>query len=72
MGFMAEEETPGSTLMVSGSELSKHVGKRVAVMGIIEAVDEEQVRLRASAKDVSFGQGCIKLVQIKSLKNVRI
>ena len=45
MGFMGSEalKAPGSTQMVLGNDLSKHTGKRVAVMGIIEAVDDEQV-----------------------------
>ena len=44
MGFMAEEENaPGSSMMVLGSDLERNVGKRVAVMSIIDAVDDEQV-----------------------------
>ena len=44
MGYMGDEaETPGASLMVLGSDLHKHVGKRVAVMAIIDAVDDEQV-----------------------------
>ena len=42
---MAEgENAPGSSLMVLGSDLNRNVGKRVAVMGIIEDIDDEQVR----------------------------
>ena len=44
MGFMAQEENaPGSSLMVLGNELSKNVGQRVAIMGIIESYDDQQV-----------------------------
>ena len=44
MGFMAEDQgAPGSTPMVLGSDLARHTNKRVAVMAIIESVDDEQV-----------------------------
>jgi len=55
-------KAPGSTQMVLGNDLSKHTGKRVAVMGIIEAVDDEQSQLRVKV----VGSDSVVLVVLQS------
>jgi len=46
MGFMAENEAPGSVKLVMGEDLRHYIGGQVAFMGIVEAVDDQQNMLR--------------------------